>query len=29
MNGRDHCDMRYLAAIVGALGTLFLVLPVH
>jgi hypothetical protein len=29
MNGSDHLGMRYLAAAVGFLGTLILVLPVH
>jgi hypothetical protein len=29
MNAGDHFSMRYLAATIGALGTLFLLLPVH
>jgi hypothetical protein len=29
MNDREHGVMRYLAATIGALGTLILLLPVH
>jgi hypothetical protein len=29
MNGSEHPGMRYLAAAIGFLGTLVLVLPVH
>jgi hypothetical protein len=29
MNRSEHFGMRYLAAVIGALGTLFLLLPVH
>jgi hypothetical protein len=29
MSRSEHSVMRYLAATIGALGTLFLLLPVH
>jgi hypothetical protein len=29
MNRGQHFDMRYLAAVIGTLGTIVLLLPVH